>query len=93
MKAIQAALALSVALCAAPLIARAQAEDLPPTWAYAVNPPDFKVKPDDGAPRHVPDSTAAFTVSRYGIFSSRSIGILLTTQRCRISSLMAASRT
>ena len=45
MKAIQAALALGVSLCAAPLIARAQAADVPPTWAYAVNPPDFKVKP------------------------------------------------
>ena len=64
MKAIQAALALGVALCAAPLVARAQAEDVPPTWAYAVNPPDFKVKPDDGAPQHVPDSTAAFTVKQ-----------------------------
>ncbi|HMD66348.1 MAG TPA: c-type cytochrome [Stellaceae bacterium] len=64
MKAIQAALALGAALCAAPLVARAQAEDVPPTWAYAVNPPDFKVKPDDGAPQHVPDSTAAFTVTQ-----------------------------
>jgi cytochrome c553 len=64
MKAIQAALALGVALCAAPLIARAQAEDVPPTWAYAVNPPDFKVKPDDGTPRHVADSTAVFTVTQ-----------------------------
>jgi hypothetical protein len=33
MKAIQAALALGVSLCAAPLIARAQAEDIAPTWA------------------------------------------------------------
>jgi hypothetical protein len=64
MKAIQAALALGVSLCAAPLIARAQAEDIAATWAYAVNPPDFKVKPDDGTPRHVPDSTAAFTVTQ-----------------------------
>src|ERR1700719_1255108 len=64
MKAIQAALALGVSLCATPLIARAQAADVPPTWAYAVNPPDFKVKPDDGTPRHVPDSTAAFTVTQ-----------------------------
>ena len=64
MKAIQAALALGVSLCATPLRARAQAADVPPTWAYAVNPPDFKVKPDDGTPRHVPDSTAAFTVTQ-----------------------------
>jgi len=37
---------------------------VPPAWAYAVNPPDFKVQPDDGTPRHVPDSTAAFTVTQ-----------------------------
>jgi cytochrome c553 len=44
--------------------ASAQADDAPPAWAYAVNPPDFKVKPDDGTPQHVPDSTAAFTVTQ-----------------------------
>src|SRR5580704_6861395 len=64
MKAIQAALALGVSLCAAPLIARAQAADVPPTWAYAVNPPDFKVQPDDGTPRNVRDSTTAFTLTQ-----------------------------
>ena len=64
MKAILAGLALGVALSAAPLVARAQADDAPPIWAYPVNPPDFKVQPDDGSPRHVPDSTAAFTVSQ-----------------------------
>ncbi|MGA7264737.1 MAG: hypothetical protein WA709_21675 [Stellaceae bacterium] len=63
MKAIQAALALGVALCATPLIVRAQA-DAPPAWAYPVNPPDFKLSPDDGTPRHVPDSTAAFTLTQ-----------------------------
>jgi hypothetical protein len=26
----------------------AQAEDAPPSWAYIVNPPDFKLEPDDG---------------------------------------------
>lgn len=39
-------------------------EDQPPAWAYPVNPPDFKPSPDDGQPRHVPDSTAAFTVAQ-----------------------------
>jgi hypothetical protein len=63
-KAIQAGLALGVALCAAPLVMRAQADDAPPAWAYAVNPPDFRVQPDDGTPRHVPDSTAVFTVTQ-----------------------------
>ena len=62
MKAILAGLALGVSLCDALLVMRAQADDASPDWAYAVNPPDFKVQPDDGTPRHVPDSTAAFTV-------------------------------
>jgi hypothetical protein len=30
---------------------RAQADDALPAWAYAVNPPEFKVQPDDGTPR------------------------------------------
>ena len=62
--AIPAGLAFGVALSVAPLVARAQADDAPPAWAYPVNPPDFKVPPDDGSPRHVPDSTAAFTVTQ-----------------------------
>jgi cytochrome c553 len=64
MKAILAGLGLAVALSAASIATWAQADDAPPAWAYAVNPPDFKPKPDDGTPRHVPDSTAAFTVSQ-----------------------------
>src|SRR5690348_2677148 len=60
MKVILAGLALGMALSAA----SAQADDAPPAWAYAVNPPDIKVKPDDGTPQHVPDSTAAFTVTQ-----------------------------
>ena len=42
----------------------AQADDVPPGWAYAVNPPDFKPEPDDGKSRRVPDSAAAFTVTQ-----------------------------
>jgi cytochrome c553 len=34
-----------------------------PAWAYPWAP-DFKVAPDDGVPRHVPDSTAAFTLTQ-----------------------------
>jgi cytochrome c553 len=34
-----------------------------PAWAYPWAP-DFKVPPDDGVPRHVPGSTAAFTVTQ-----------------------------
>ena len=64
MKAILAGLALGVSLCNALLVMRAQADDAPPAWAYAVNPPDFIVQPDDGTPRHVPDSTAAFTATQ-----------------------------
>ena len=60
MKSIQAGLVVGVALCVAPLPMQARADDVPPAWAYAVNPPDFKPEPDDGKPRHVPDSTAAF---------------------------------
>jgi cytochrome c553 len=64
MKPIKAGLALAVALWVAPLATRAQADDAPPAWAYVINPPDFKVQPDDGTLRHVPDSTGAFTVTQ-----------------------------
>ena len=39
------------------------AEDSP-AWAYPVNPPDFKLSPDDGSIRRVPDSTAGYTLSQ-----------------------------
>jgi cytochrome c553 len=64
MNAVLAGLGLGAALSAMSIGTWAQADDAPPAWAYAVNPPDFKPKPDDGTPRHVPDSTAAFTVSQ-----------------------------
>src|SRR3984893_17598608 len=34
-----------------------------PAWAYPWAP-DFKAPPDDGVPRHVPDSTATFTITQ-----------------------------
>jgi cytochrome c553 len=34
-----------------------------PSWAYPWAP-DFKSAPDDGVPRHVPDSAASFTISQ-----------------------------
>jgi cytochrome c553 len=34
-----------------------------PTWAYPWAP-DFKAAPDDGIPRHVPDSSASFTITQ-----------------------------
>jgi cytochrome c553 len=63
MKTIVAAFAFGLVLTPAPQVP-AQAEDNPPAWAYVVNPPDFKVVPDDGVARHVPDSTAAFTLTQ-----------------------------
>jgi cytochrome c553 len=49
------ALAVAVELCAA---------QTPPEWAYPVNPPGFKPRPDDGAPRHVPGSNASYTLTQ-----------------------------
>jgi cytochrome c553 len=63
-EAILARFALGAFACAAPPAMRAQADDAPPAWAYAVNPPDFKVQPDNGTPRNVRDSTTAFTVTQ-----------------------------
>src|SRR5579864_8638653 len=34
-----------------------------PAWAYPWAP-DFKAAPDDGVPRHVPDSTASFAITQ-----------------------------
>ena len=39
-------------------------QDIPPAWAYPVNPPDFKPAPDTGIPRRVPDSTATYTLTQ-----------------------------
>ncbi len=36
----------------------------PPEWAYPVNPPGFKPKPDDGTPRRVPGSSATYTLTQ-----------------------------
>jgi cytochrome c553 len=40
----------------------ANAEETPPAWAYVVNPPDFKLSPDDGKPRQVPGSDVTYYV-------------------------------
>jgi cytochrome c553 len=42
----------------------AQERDAVPTWAYPVNPPDFKLLPDDGVPRSVPGSSVRYTVTQ-----------------------------
>ncbi len=36
----------------------------PPSWAYAVNPPGLQPAPDDGSLRHVPGSSAGFTLTQ-----------------------------
>ncbi len=46
-------------------------QDPPPYWAFVVNPPESSkdlVKPPDSAPRNVPGSTAAFTISQTNDF-------------------------
>src|SRR4051812_30906227 len=40
------------------------AADVPPPWAFAVNPPGAQPAPDDGVARHVPNSSAAFTLTQ-----------------------------
>jgi cytochrome c553 len=51
---------------AALLLAGASAfgQEKPPAWAYPVNPPDFKVPPEDGTPRKVPDSDVTLTLTQ-----------------------------
>lgn len=44
----------------APLVS----SNVPPPWAYAVNPPDLKVAKDDGSLRHVPDSALELTLTQ-----------------------------
>lgn len=39
----------------------ARAADVPPPWAFPIDPPDEKAPPDDGTTKHVPDSDAAFS--------------------------------
>jgi cytochrome c553 len=36
----------------------------PPGWAYAANPPGFKLSPDDGTVRRVPGSSAGYTLTQ-----------------------------
>lgn len=53
---------IAASVACATLMARA-AEPAPP-WAYPVNPPGVQPIPDDGVPRRVPDSDAAFTLTQ-----------------------------
>jgi cytochrome c553 len=60
------AIALSNAAMAQSPLPAASASSAPasfPAWAYPWAP-DFKAAPDDGVPRHVPDSSASFTITQ-----------------------------
>src|SRR5262245_13603845 len=54
---------LVLALGVAPSLPALGAEDAP-AWAYPINPPGIKPPPDDGVPRRVPNSAAAFTLTQ-----------------------------
>jgi cytochrome c553 len=54
-------LAFTAALSAG---AFAQSNEVPPEWAYPVNPPGLKPTPDDGSIRRVPGSAAGFTLTQ-----------------------------
>src|SRR5262245_8650345 len=43
---------------------QARSQELPPQWPYPVNPPDFKLPPDDGTQRRVPGSSVTFTLTQ-----------------------------
>jgi len=55
---------LTLAAAALASASSLRGQEAPPTWAYVVNPPDFRPPPDDGRSRHVPDSTSAFTLTQ-----------------------------
>jgi cytochrome c553 len=57
----QALLGLSVLLFSSVC---ALAQDAPLPWAYPINPPDFKLAPDDGSLRRVPNSSASYTLTQ-----------------------------
>ncbi|MBV9118647.1 MAG: hypothetical protein JOY63_14930, partial [Acetobacteraceae bacterium] len=55
-----AAVLLAVAFATVKSSAGVNADE-PPAWAYPVNPPGAQPPRDDGSPRHLPGSPAAFT--------------------------------
>ena len=57
-------LSLTILACAAPAPVFAQSADVPPAWAYPMNPPGFKPPLDDGTLRHVAGSTLSLTLSQ-----------------------------
>jgi cytochrome c553 len=57
-------LALATVSLAALGASAAGADPMLPEWAYPVNPPALQPGPDDGRPRNVPGSSAAFTLTQ-----------------------------
>ena len=53
-----------IALAVGAIAAPAGAQDTPPAWAYPVNPPGYKLPPDDGTVRSVPGSKAGYTLTQ-----------------------------
>lgn len=59
--------ALVLCLASAPVFGaetKAPGAEMPPAWAYPVNPPDLEPAVDDGSLRHVPGSTRAYTLGQ-----------------------------
>jgi cytochrome c553 len=59
--------ALLLMIVSAPVLAAdapTQNEGEPPAWAYPVNPLDFKPATDDGKLKHVPNSTATYSLGQ-----------------------------
>jgi cytochrome c553 len=55
---------LALALLSVLAAGAACGADNPPDWAYPVNPPGFKPKPDEGTPRRVAGSGATYTLTQ-----------------------------
>lgn len=55
-----ASLVLAVAAAGLP----ASAAEIPPSWAFPVNPPGIQPAPDDGSRRQVPGSSRTFTLTQ-----------------------------
>jgi len=65
----------------------------PPSWAFPINPPGLSPAPDDGVPRHVPESDAAFTLTQVRDLFFHRTGIRTIIRRCPASLGMAESPT
>ena len=59
-------LSLCITLAIALPAADQQKEPPPPPWAYPVAAPDYRTPVDDGTPRHVPGSSASWTLTQVG---------------------------